>query len=91
MTDQRKTLTCSIAVKSLMSSDLKKSELADRLKEMLADPFYMKHYAGSLPEWAPEEDVFFHDLQMAQDPYKKLMAYVSKYRLKSFIKERIRK
>ncbi len=91
MLDERKSLTCSIAVKSLLMSDLKKSEVSERLKEILADPFYLKYAGLSLPDWASEEDSFFHDLQTAGDPYKAMMRYLGKHRLKAFIKARIRK
>ncbi len=91
MLDERKSLTCSIAVKSLLMSDLKKSEVSDRLKEILSDPFYRTYSALELPSWAPEEDAFFHGLQLSPSPYKAMMGYLGKHRLKAFIKARIRK
>lgn len=89
--DERKSLTCSIAVKNLLMSDLKKSDVSERLKEMLSDSFYLKYACLALPKWASEEDAFFHELQMAGNPYKAMMGYLGKHRIKAFIKARIRK
>ncbi len=89
--DERKALTCSIAVKTLIFSSLKKDVVSEALKEILSDPFYVRYHGGELPKWAPEEDKFIHGLLAADDPARKLMSFMSKRRIKEFIKERIRK
>ena len=89
--EQRKALTCCIAVKSLLFSDLKKRDVLEALREILSDPFYAKYHEKALPGWAPEEDGFIHGLLMGSDAEKKLMGFWNRRRIKEFIKERIRK
>jgi len=91
MLNERKTLTTCIAAKSISLSDMTRSEVSRKLKELFEDPFYKEYCRGSLPEWAPEEDVFFHNLQISDNPYKTFMGYITKHRIKEFIKKRIRK
>lgn len=88
---RRKTLTTTIALKSLVMSDLGRSDVLRKLKEMFEDPFYREYAKGQLPEWASEEDVFFHEFQTSDNPYKKLAGYMTKYRIKAFVKGRIKK
>ncbi|WP_026509605.1 glycosyltransferase family 2 protein [Butyrivibrio sp. LC3010] len=88
---QRKSLTCTIGLKKLLYSELQVSDIKRRLKEMMSSGFYIEYAKGELPKWAPEEDVFVHSLQMANNPGRALMFSCRKHKLKSFIKARIRK
>lgn len=87
---KRKTLTCSIGMKRLIYSSLTVREIKEKLRIMMGNEFYKQYAGGELPDWAPEEDVFVHGLQTADNPAKKLMNSCRKYKLKSYIKERIR-
>lgn len=88
---QRKTLTCTIGIKQLIYSGLSVSTINKKLSEMMNTDFYIKYGQGSLPDWAPEEDVFVHSLQMTDNAGARLMRSCMKYKIKSYIKARIRK
>ncbi|WP_029231925.1 glycosyltransferase [Butyrivibrio sp. VCB2006] len=84
---RRKTLTCAIAVKSLIYSGIRRADIARFLKEMMDMPFY-KEYAGEpLPEWAPEADVFVYKLMNSDKPYSNMMRSASKFAIKSKVKK----
>ena len=84
--DARKALTCTIAVKSLIYSGEPVSKVKEKLKEILSGDFYNKYANLELPLWAPEEDVFVHNIQESGNPYKKLILAAIKYRIKTKIK-----
>ena len=88
--DARKALTCTIAVKTLIYSDLKLGEKKQKLTELTESSFYREYALRELPEWASEEDVFVHDLQISDKSYKKLINSGIKHDIKSYIKARIR-
>lgn len=88
---QRKTLTCTIGIKQLIYSGLSVSTINKKLSEMMNTDFYIKYGQGNLPDWAPEEDVFVHSLQMTDNAGARLMRSCMKYKIKSYIKARIRK
>ena len=89
--DERKTLTTCIAAKTVVMSDMPKSEASKALKELFEDAFYREYSKGNLPKWASEEDVFFHELQLKDRPYTAFMRYRAKRVIKAFIKARIKK
>ena len=91
MIAERKALTTCIAAKTIVMSDMGRKEISEKLKELLADPFYREYYALKLPDWASEEDLFYHNIQISSDPYKMFMRNSLKLRVKAFIKARIRK
>ena len=91
MINERKTLTTTIAAKSVVMSDLSRSEVLGILTALFEDPFYREFSRGKLPDWASEEDVFFHEFQMTENPKKAFMKYFTVHRIKAFIKARIRK
>ena len=86
----RKALTCTIAVKTLIYSELKRKEKEALLNTIEGDPFYREYAAKELPKWASEEDRFVHELQTDKSPHRRLMASGIKHDIKSFIKARIR-
>ena len=86
---ERKTLTCTIAVKSLVFSMLSAKQKKSELERIMADPFYDKYALKSLPDWAPEEDVFIHGIMTEDKPFKKLLAFSRNYRLKTKVKKMI--
>ena len=88
---QRKTLTCTIGMKKLIYSSLPVGDIKVKLKDMMTTDFYEKYALQELPDWAPEEDVFVHGLQVMDDAEKKLMNSCRKHKFKSYIKARIRK
>ena len=85
--DKRKTLTCAIAVKSLIYSGIRRVDIARYLKEMMAMPFYQEYAGKELPEWAPEGDVFVYDLMNSDKPYRDLMRSATKFGIKSTVKK----
>ncbi len=88
--DARKSLTCAIAVKSLLYySGLKVSTIKGLLKELMDSSFYKKYASLDLPQWACEEDVFVHGLMTGDNAYGRLVASGRKHAFKHFIKERI--
>ncbi len=89
--DARKSLTCAIGVKSLIYSKLKTGDIEKKLKGIMESDFYGKYASLALPEWAPEEDIFVHDLMTGDRPLEKLIASSKKHAVKRFIKERIRR
>ncbi|WP_408069960.1 glycosyltransferase family 2 protein [Butyrivibrio sp. JL13D10] len=88
---RRKTLTCTIGMKKLIYSGLSIREIKKKLRTMVLSDFYKKYAKGELPDWAPEEDVFVHGLQVSANAEKSLMRSCLKHKLKSYIKARIRK
>ncbi|WP_029323329.1 glycosyltransferase family 2 protein [Butyrivibrio sp. AE3004] len=87
----RKSLTCTIGMKKLIYSELGIAEIKRKMKAMMNSAFYAEFAKEKLPEWAPEEDVFVHGLQVAADSEKALIRSCRKHKIKSFIKARIRK
>ncbi len=88
---KRKSLTCSIAAGKIMYSQLRLSEKKEKLSELMEDSFY-KEYAGyELPEWAPEEAIFVHNMQICDDPMGKMIANARKTEIKTFVKKIIGK
>lgn len=85
--DKRKTLTCAIAVKSLIYSCIRISDIANYLKEMMNMPFYQKYAGKELPGWAPEGDVFVYELMNSDKPYRNLMRSATKFGIKSAAKK----
>ena len=84
--DERKALTCSIVVKNLIYSMLSAGLKAERLDEIMADPFFIRYGQEKLPSWAPEEDVFIHGLIMRKDNKRALLRSGRKYKLKRAVK-----
>lgn len=91
MIAERKALTTCIAAKTIVMSDMGRKEISEKLKELFEDPFYREYHALKLPDWASEEDLFYHNIQTSSDPYKMFMKNSLKRRVKAFIKARIRK
>ena len=60
--NERKALTCAIAIARIIYSSLSFSEKRNKLKELFEDPFYKKYSDFELPEWAPIEDVHIHEM-----------------------------
>ncbi len=71
--DERKALTCSIAVKNIIYSEIPFGEQKNVLRDVMNSDFYHKYALHDLPNWAPEEDVFVHELQMAPNPFNGLI------------------
>jgi len=91
MINERKSLTCCIAAKSIVMSDMKRNEIKEKLNELFEDSFYKEYSSLKLPDWASEEDLYYHDIQLCSNPYKVFMRDLFKRRVKAFIKARIRK
>ncbi len=89
--DERKALTCSIAVAKLIYADMTYPAKKLKLKEPLEDEFYKTHFGYRLPSWAPEEDISVHELQTKEDPFKALMKEAAVYNIKKNIKKIIKK
>lgn len=83
----RKALTCTIAVARIIHSAMPLADKKTKLKELMADDFYEKYHALTLPKWAPEENVFFHQLMTEDDAFKALINYAVKFNLKSAVKK----
>ncbi|WP_026650906.1 glycosyltransferase family 2 protein [Butyrivibrio proteoclasticus] len=86
---ERKSLTCSIAIRNLIYSGIGYAQKKVILKDILDSDFYGKYGKGKLPSWAPEADVFVHDLELEDKPYNKLLASARKNDFKSKIKHLI--
>ena len=84
--DERKTLTCCICIASLVFSDLPVADKKNELDKIMSCDFYERYALKELPDWAPEEDVFIHDLMKGQDPRGQLLNLGVKHRIKSFVK-----
>ncbi len=84
---QRKALTCTIALARIVYSDMSIRQKREKLKDLMKDEFYVKYASSPLPQWAPEEDVFLHELQTAADPYNAIVNNARKYNLKSAVKK----
>lgn len=88
--DERKSLTCTIAVTRLIYSDLKQKEKNEVLSKLFEDEFYKKYGKVALPSWAPEESRFVKALQGSEDPQKALLKNALKNRVKRIVKGWIR-
>ncbi len=88
---QRKALTCTIGMKKLIYSNLPAKDIKGKINKMMVTDFYKKYALLELPDWAPEEDVFVHGLQVEQGADMRLFRSGLKHKLKSYIKARIRK
>lgn len=88
---ERKTLTCTIAVKSLIYSRLSVKKKKSELLNIMSEPFYGKYATRSLPDWAPEEDEYVHELMLGDKAFGKLMMTGKKYNLKSRVKKALGK
>ena len=83
---KRMALTCTITMNKLIKSDMPWKDLKEEIDTLIRKPFYRQYVGGELPMWAPQEACFVHDLQTSDDPYKKLLAYGRKLRIKRSIK-----
>ena len=88
---ERKTLTCTIAVKSLVYSMLGAKEKKSELKRIMESPFYKEYALKMLPKWAPEEDIFIHDIMISDASFKKLIGLSVRYKAKTLVKKLLRK
>ena len=88
---RRKSLTCTIGVKSIIYADKPMSVKKKVLKEIMDLAFYKKYAEGILPEWAGEEDIFIHNLIISENPEAALLHDALKTSVKRFIKTRILK
>ncbi len=88
--DERKALTCTIAVARLIYSDLKQKEKKIKLDKLFEDEFYKKYGKVSLPSWAQEEPRFVKVLQDSADPRSALLNNALKNRVKRIVKGWIR-
>lgn len=84
---ERKTLTCTIAVKSLVYSMLGTGEKKRELQRIMNDPFYKEYALKALPQWAPEEDVFVHEIMTGAESFEKLCSLGRSYKTKAVIKK----
>jgi glycosyltransferase involved in cell wall biosynthesis len=84
---KRKTLTCAIAVNSLIYSDVKAAERKELLRELMDTPFYKEYVEGELPDWAPEENEYVYRLMKTENPFKALNASARKSKLRRTIKK----
>ena len=84
---ERKTLTCTIAVKSLVYSMLSTGEKKKELQRILEDPFYKEYALQALPQWAPEEDTFVHEIMIDTGAFEKLCALGRSYKTKAVVKK----
>ncbi len=87
--ESRKSLTCTIGVKRMMFSDMSWKQKEKELTKALNMEFYRTYHAHELPEWAPEEDIYVHELQMSSDAARKLMKTARKHDIKGVIKKLI--
>ena len=83
---QRKALTCAIAVARISDSLMKVRDKKKKLKILMADEFYVTFHNRSLPDWAPEEDVFYHRLMCADNPYRALVRNAYYHNMKTVVK-----
>ncbi len=90
LVDERKSLTCTIAVTKIIYSDLKQKEKKEVLAKLFEDEFYKEYGKGKLPSWAPEESRFVKALQDSTDPQKALLNNALKNRVKRIVKGWIR-
>ena len=88
---ERKTLTCTIAVKSLVYSMLGAKEKKNELKRIMESPFYKEYALKMLPKWAPEEDIFIHDIMISDASFKKLIGLSVRHKAKTLVKKLLRK
>ena len=88
---ERKTLTCTIAVKSLVYSMLGVKEKKNELGRIMESPFYKEYALNALPKWAPEEDIFIHDIMTGDAPFKKLIDTSISHKARTVIKKLLRK
>lgn len=88
---QRKTLTCSICIASLIYSELSQVEKSQELDKIMDSDFYSKYALLELPQWAPEESVFIQGLLKSDNPKAQLLASGMKHKVKSFVKSILRR
>lgn len=88
---ERKTLTCTIAVKSLVYSMLGVKEKKSELKMIMESPFYKEYALKMLPKWAPEEDIFIHDIMISDASFKKLIGLSVRHKARTLVKKLLRK
>ena len=86
--DERKSLTCAIAVAKIIYSGLSYGQKKHKLSELFQDDFYKKYYGKALPVFAPEEDVHVHGL-MNTDGGKSLYREAFISTIKTSIKKMI--
>ncbi len=84
---RRKALTCSILIAAIIYSGLSFSDKKKALKETFEDEFYKQYSHIELPEWAPEEDIFVHKLQMNDEPMKALLSNAIRHDVKVAFKK----
>ena len=84
--DERKALTCTIAVSKLIYSDISLSDKKYKLEKLLKDEFYREYSECPLPDWAPEEARFVKELQSAKNCKNALISHSIKHGMKKRIK-----
>lgn len=80
---ERKTLTCTIAVKSIVYSMLTMKEKYSELHNIMDGPFYKEYALKTLPDWAPEEDVYIHNIMTDTAPLEKLVLKGFQYKART--------
>lgn len=90
--NERKALTCAIAIARIIYSSLSFSEKRTKLKELFDDPFYKRFSVFELPEWAPIEDVRIHEMVYGGGPgaMLRILTEAAKHDMKVAIKKLIR-
>ncbi len=84
--DERKSLTCSIFVASVIYSNIGLHRKKQVLDKLMKDEFYKTYAKRELPKWAPEESVFVHGLLVSDNPIGKLMMSALKHDAKTRLK-----
>ncbi len=84
--DERKSLTCSIMVASIVYSGIGIGNKKKALDKTFDDELFVKYGKRELPKWAPEEPVFIHELIVSDNAKKLLLATARKHDIKVFIK-----
>ena len=89
--DRRKSLTCSIAIAKLIYSDQSFGIKLSELKNIIGSDFYRKYSQMPLPDWAPEESVQVHKLQLKNGASRLLILEGMKYSARKTVKRTIKK
>lgn len=86
----RKSLTCAIFVGKIIYSGIGHGKKKEALKSLMQDEFYKEYAHKDLPDWAPEQSVFVHDLMTGSNPMGKLLRNALKFDIKTFVKRALR-
>lgn len=86
----RKSLTCAIFAGSIIYSGIGLGNKKKALKELMQDDFYKKYATQDLPDWAPNQSVFVHDLMTRSNPLGSLMRHALIFDIKTFVKRAVR-